>query len=475
MISKFISLARSLAAASLVLALAVTAIGAENIPYADAFELYDEGESIIGQNGWMGPTNDPEVATVTADIYTYDKPGGRPLADSPHSKYMVLQAGSSEVSNNFNVAAENTYIDMMVKLEQAPEGWTPPATNDIQAALFVNTNGDLVVYHSIWLDPPDGLTFSNSLTVCDAAYLPALGTGEWARLEIAMDYETLADNNLALFQLTVDKQPVTNKEAVVDITVHPAQMTGTWFFCANADKTHNPYLSTVGLSGTGSFDDFVVTNGPPGSSETFYDIQVLVSPSDGRGGTGSPLGNFSVTSGASQVIDFFPTNYWFINETTDNTTSLGNTNKVVLTDIQESHTVICDFDPELVTNNTPKWWLAARGFTPDDAGALDDADLDGDPNWKERLASTDANSSNSVFEIVESGQMGGTNYVRWMAYDIDPDLPPFQVWRATDLASTNDPWSFRANVTRQDGTNTWMENGQGITNNPWFYRLRATD
>jgi hypothetical protein len=474
MISKFLTLARALAAASLILVPAFTALGGVDIPYADSFEGYVVGQSIIGQNGWLGPSNASDVATITEAIYNYSKPGGRPLPDSMHSKYMTLQAGNSEVSNRFNYSGspENTYIDMMVKLEQAPEGWTPPATNDIQAALFVNTNGDLVVYHSVWLDPPDGLSFSNALTVCDAGYLPTLGTGDWARLEIALDY--ISEPNYPLFQVTLDKQVVTNKEAVVDISAYPAQMTGTWFFCANAG-VGNPYLTTVGLQGTGLFDDFVVTNGPPGSSETFYDIQVLVSPSDGRGGTASPLGAFSVTSGASQVIDFFPTNYWLINKTTDNALSLGDTNKVVLSNIQESHTVVCDFDPELVTNNTPKWWLAARGFTPDDAGALADDDGDTEPNWKERIASSDANSSNSVFSIMESGQMGGTNYVRWMAYDIDPDLPPFQVWRATDLVSTNDPWNFRANVTRLDGTNTWMENSQAGTNNPFFYRLRATD
>jgi hypothetical protein len=41
------------------------------------------------------------------------------------------------------------------------------------------------------------------------------------------------------------------------------------------------------------------------------------------------------------------------------------------------------FDPNLVTNNTPTWWLAQYGLPTTDAGALADTDGDGLPNWRE--------------------------------------------------------------------------------------------
>jgi hypothetical protein len=46
------------------------------------------------------------------------------------------------------------------------------------------------------------------------------------------------------------------------------------------------------------------------------------------------------------------------------------------------------FLPDLVTNNTPAWWLARYGLPPTDAGALNDNDGDGLPNWREYALGT---------------------------------------------------------------------------------------
>ena len=447
---------------------------AQDITFTDSFESYTNGQSIIGgAKGWMGPTNDPTMAAVEAKGYTYDKATQPlPYPGTEHANVMVLQAGNTEISNTFNEASfTNVYIDMMVKLEQAPEGWEPPATNDIQAALFVDTNGHLVVYHGSMVEFPD--TFTNVLTTLDND--PA-GTGEWSRLTIEMDYRTQGFWGFTFFRIRLDGgATLTNENAVASPTDFLVN-TGSWFFCANQDAP-SQYLTAVGLSGTGEFDDFVVTNKMPiFSGDIYHSVQASVAPSGGRGGTMTPIGSFSVLRGSDTNFTILPTNYWYIADVTVNDGSIGVTNYIAFTNIQQSLTIEVDFDPYRVTNGVPQWWLAARGLATNDAGALAYGEGDPNPNWEKWLCSTEVGNSNSLFEILEAGSNGGTNFIKWVATDVDPDLPAFQIQRVTDLTVSN-AWNgaWSQSSPRMPGTNTWTETYPGSTNTPWFYRLKASN
>ncbi|MBN1558204.1 MAG: hypothetical protein JW951_08665 [Lentisphaerae bacterium] len=454
---------------------AVLAVGSD-IPFQESFESLGDGDSILDQNGWQGPAGAGDAATVVGESYGYNRllQGSsvtRPLPNTTHNKYMDLQSGSDEISNVFNeVSQTNVYIDMMVKLEQSAADWEPPATNDMQAAFFVNTNGNLVVYHSKWLNPGSGLDFSNVLTVCDNT---AVGTGDWNRLTITMDYLTQAANQLKFFQVAIDGQVVSNDLAVNNPV--DGLVTGTWFFCANIYDI-DPQLSSLGLQGTGNFDDIVVTNAQPLFTG---DIKFTVNPivDTDRGGYTVPGASFLILKGATTNVTVFPTNYWVVNAIDVNGTPLPVTNNIVINDIQQDYTIEIDFEPQRAFNGVPLWWLVAYGFDPSDAGATNDFNLDGDPNWKHWLTSTDPKGTNA-FAILDIGSPGGTNYIRWYTGDvnIDPDLDPIRVYRNTDLTNTNPPnygWVSVDTVDRMWGTNTWWENGPAGSNSIYFYRLET--
>jgi len=67
--------------------------------------------------------------------------------------------------------------------------------------------------------------------------------------------------------------------------------------------------------------------------------------------------------------------------------------------MSQSHTVVALFDPDLTTNGTPLYWLAA--ITNGDPNAVDLADTDGDgmANWQEWAAGTDPTNKESVLRM----------------------------------------------------------------------------
>lgn len=64
-----------------------------------------------------------------------------------------------------------------------------------------------------------------------------------------------------------------------------------------------------------------------------------------------------------------------------------------------------------VTNHIPHWWLAQHGLTNDfELDAQSDVDGDGVPNWAEYVAGTNPTNGASVFKMLRSETLLGTNY-----------------------------------------------------------------
>jgi Calcineurin-like phosphoesterase len=61
--------------------------------------------------------------------------------------------------------------------------------------------------------------------------------------------------------------------------------------------------------------------------------------------------------------------------------------------------VTAQFNPVLVTNQVPQWWLFANGLGTNDADALDDQDEDGMITWEEYIANTLPSAATSYFVI----------------------------------------------------------------------------
>lgn len=449
---------------------AIGAVGATNtIPYFDSFEApdYTNGQDVIGSKGWTAAETSYMVASSMTYVAT-----SQALEDEQHLLVACLQTEGNVVSNLFDgdqPANSNTWIDMNIQMVPwGQEGAPALATNDneVQTALYMDADGKLVVYHAVetaWS------SFSNAFTTLTH---PAIDTGSWHRLTVSMDYKSANIFNggfyfgdLPFFKITLDGTDINDAGAYVDVaTADTSGSGGPWFICANVG-TANTYLSATLFSGTGYLDDFVVTNGAP-SYDTKYTIDAWVSPSSH--GTVDPT-SVQVLQGGDQQFTIAVSNYWAITDIKTNGTTTGETTSpYTWSNVMGAGTLQVILEAETVTNGVPKWWLAAYGLTPDDAGALHVVNGD-DPAWIDWITGGDPTDSNTVFMIDFVGDQGGSNYIQWTCGPvIDDTLPDYEIEKATDLPSGFSPAGTKA---REAGTVTWWDSVDGDA----MYRVKASD
>lgn len=444
--------------------------------FRDTFETYGAGNTVNKTNGWIAATND--YATVVSDntVNNYSKTS-LPIPGSSHQKVLKLDpVYDGPLSNRFEQASvTNVYIDMMVRMNPSEPGVESSITNDttVQVAVFLNTNGQLVVFHS---QDPTG--WKNRLTTLD---YPTIQTGEWTRLTIAMDYlsndDYLGDK---YFQLNVDGMVVSNAYAYEDpgagTGVGGAGTTnGTWFPCANMGAV-DQYLSSLSLDGGALVDDLVVTNG----AVTHAEGQVTIFASVGSsGGTIAPAGAVEVQAGTTNGFLITASNWWVVSAIVTNGADIGVPDGVTQTNYQWANahngdTIVAYFDLERVNGVSKKWINDQNStWTNDYYGATtNDHDKDGFSTKEEYFFSTDANNSNSLPSIVDIGKMGNQWYVKWVCTDVDSTLPPFNVEMSTNLLD-NPVWQAAMpsnSGARVEGTNVWYQD-TNATYNAAAYRL----
>ena len=150
----------------------------------------------------------------------------------------------------------------------------------------------------------------------------------------------------------------------------------------------------------------------------------------------------------------------------------GNTNFIIMTNIMNKAKYIkANFYAEEATNHVPVAWLQYYNLTnTPDVESLSDQDNDGMKTWEEFLAGTDPTNKNSVFEIIDTGYLNGSNYVKWLA-GTNGSAIPFTILTRTNLFAT---WiEFITDLPRSpSGTNIfWFVPSHSNT----FYRITVID
>ncbi|MGQ9662729.1 MAG: hypothetical protein ACUVWX_10415 [Kiritimatiellia bacterium] len=448
------------------------------IPFGDDFETYPEGTSIIGRNGWEGVTNTATV--VTNMTYTFTK-ASYPMQGSPHQKVVMMDTGSGAISNVIAPAIDqlgqgiytNVYIDTMVRFTRSdslPENLE--GDTGIQAALFVNSNGNLVVYHSLWRRDL-GVFFTKVFTLLEH---DPKATAEWVRVTITMDYLTLDDPlGWRFFRVQLNNQaPFVSSNGIDILTLAP---TGTWFFCANSDRPVNSYLSAVQLSGTGMFDDFVVTNGAP-SPDVFWPV---VATADDNGII-IPSGKNMVLEGEDIEFDIGAKPMYVVSNVVitaivgsqTNTWGIGPTNYYAFTNVTNEWHIHVVTAPAggYTSHGTPYPWLHQYGYTNNyEYWDVQDEDGDGLETWQEYIAGTDPTNSWSVFRVIKVEFAGTTNLVFF--YGTPNGAPDdFAMDRATNLVETTPWYRLSGTLPRSqgvNGTNIWVD-GDAPSGLPAYYR-----
>ena len=337
------------------------------IPYADSFESYPNGLSLVGTNNWY--SDNAGAAIVTATNYASDFNGTDPI---PGSHQRALEVNGA-VTNRFCPSFyTNVWVDMI--LQANPLTNSAPGLTDASFALCLTTNGRLAVW-SCTNPPAPG----NGWTELQDAQL---GTDQFFRATVEADY-----------------QPDTNGIFYYSIWINGIASTNPVARYAAADSSQ-PWFGELVAKGNFLIDDLVVATNKP-----FYSIVALAT---GYGGSISPGGTLIVPTGSTNTLTMVASNWYHLGSVTLDGMLVGTPASYTFSNVQSDHVIQANYLADLSANNTPKWWLYQANTnwaTNFDAAALGDQDGDGVPTWAEYIAGTNPNDAASVFAL----HMGLTN------------------------------------------------------------------
>jgi len=229
-----------------------------------------------------------------------------------------------------------------------------------------------------------------------------------------------------------------------------------------------------GWSGSGSIPASGVETGVSVKLREDSSITWLWTPTNYWFGVGVTNGTTDATNGwiaigSNQTAMASPWPYYHFNRwggDTNDTEMASNTISVAMT---RPRSIIAWCAPNLATNNTPEWWLAAHELTNRDwnTEALDDQDNDDADTWQEWVADTDPTNGNSVLVVTglvaEASGMriywkGGTGVWQYLQ-SLDDLTSTTGVWEA--FLTNSPPTPVATNVL--------------LTNTPFrlFYRVKA--
>jgi hypothetical protein len=113
----------------------------------------------------------------------------------------------------------------------------------------------------------------------------------------------------------------------------------------------------------------------------------------------------------------------------------GTHNPLTVTDVSTDMSIAAKFAANILTNDTPQWWLAAHSLGTNDSDAVEDDDSDGVENWAEYAADTDPADPESNLRItgidldregVRVSWQGGTGALQYLQAKHGPPGSPGQ-------------------------------------------------
>ena len=449
------------------------------LPVALDFQPMGNGVTIVGANGWYAEAD--AYATGTNADYSFS--GTPPIGPTNGGAYVILNTDGGVLTNRFD-ASTNVWVELMLNATQrADDEDLGTMTNDCKVLAYVSTNDELVVYHTEGTGWSPLSVGGNRFTTFTGT---TIGTNDWIRLSISFDFTTDAGGLGKFFKLVLNGTELTSPYGVNDLTdTDPflggnyGGINGPWHLIANHAASPST-VSNLALFGTASFDDFIVTLTDPFGG---YRIMTSISPLKYASWASIPNPDFQVTAGTSTSVVITVSNYWDIVAVTNNGSPVAVASNVTLPNVSADHTITFTLSPQETNSpagnvDVPLWWLAE--YSTNNLGLDPDYNDDNDDlaDWQEWLASTDPLVSNK-FEIIDHYITGGTGVVVWVSSDkIDPDLPPFQVLRSTDLTASGGVWTNvyqHARTNNTAGTNVWTDPAPPDAGVPAFYRVSATN
>ena len=409
-------------------------LGTNNlVPYADSFESYPNGFSLVGTNDWYASSAGVAIVTATNDTYAgiFPIPG-------PHLQMLGINGA---VTNRFCPSYyTNLWMDMIV---QASTPTNPvPALTNVSFAVGIMTNGQLAVWNCT--NPPapgNGWTPLQDVN---------LGSNQFFRLTIGVNYAPDA-NGVFYYDLWINGVASTNPSARY----------------AAADWSQ-PWLGELAANGNFLLDDLVV-----GTNKSFY---ALVASSTGYGGTISPAGPVIVSPGSTNTFTFTASNYYYLASVTADGVNAGTPASYTFTNVQSDHAITANYAAVLAASNTPEWWLYQSNpnwATNFNAAALNDPTGKGMSVWQEYITGTNPTNASSLFALY----VVCTNGQTLVSLPTIATTAQYQLQRYYALDSSlnlsSSTWQGVAGYTNIAGSGQVIVYTNAIAGSNVFYRARV--
>jgi alpha-tubulin suppressor-like RCC1 family protein len=373
------------------------------IPYAESFESYPGGTTIVGANFWSAPN--PANAVVVATNYSYN---GLYPVPGPHQSALSI---NGTVTNQFCPSFySNLWVDTI--LQANPPTNPLPALTNCSFAIAVAPDGHFAVWNCT--NPPAA---GNGWTELQDT---PIATNQFCRVTIEPNYTPDA-NGIFHYSVWVNGIPSTNPAARY----------------AAADSSQ-PWFGQIVASGNFILDDLVV-----GTNKSFYALQTSMSA---YGGSVSPSGPLIVIPSSTNTFLIAPSNWYTLASVTIDGTNAGTPSSCTFANVQSDHTVVANYVPILASNNTPEWWLYQQNpnwVTNFNAAALSDPTGKGVPVWQDYVAGTDPANPASLFALA----MARTNGHATVSFPGIAATAQYQMQRYYALDCTTnlaDPSSWQA-------------------------------
>jgi hypothetical protein len=281
------------------------------------------------------------------------------------------------------------YVDLMLQpghLDKEPPA--PDSLTGAQMALCVSTGGYLMVMHGLYTAAdPTQIGLNSQLRRWTELTNTYVGTSEWIRVTITLDYLSARDNpwfksdpfgtglledrslKEHYFQIQINGgEPLTNEYAYDGpyrieawTEAHSGLQNqnefvrgGSWFLCAQGGGSFGPanrYFSGLELQGAGRADDIVVTD----QAIVFgWDIDVT----SGAGGTITPTGTVRVAHGSAPTFAIVAEGGFKVSDVLVDGSSIGSTNSYTFTDVTDNHSISATFEAD-----APGWDIDVASVT----------------------------------------------------------------------------------------------------------------
>ncbi len=261
-----------------------TANGYVNMPIGEYKCQPYSGSSEFTNYQWFAEAGD--LSKLVADTSAYAG-SVRPLEGSTASLALNLETNGKTLvrTNNaaLNFSYTPVYIDTLVKFVPC---MINPSMGDstVKAAVFVDANRHLWVYHGVGEDGKSPTTSDTGLVV---------DTNDWHRLTIMLSNFPGPSNHV--FKIYIDQNLVSCAAGMDDARVSP----GPWFWSASSEPT----FTSMSFQGAGLIDELVVTGAEPDQGQSANLLTISFEPSQVVVSTnGISINNHDLVLNGAQII-----------------------------------------------------------------------------------------------------------------------------------------------------------------------------